>query len=200
MKNGKSVVCALILCVALSLAGCQSYGGGAGLGAALGAGAGALIGHQSGNALEGAAIGAVVGGLTGLIAHDIKAQKAKNRAQTAEAYEYQPAQGEILGFERAEVMPNTVRPGELFTASIQYALLGTGGGVQVTETRQLVHNGQVIADVSSQGFTRTDGTWVSDQEVRMPGNSKVGEYTLITRVNTAKSSISGRAQFSVANL
>ncbi|HPX87291.1 MAG TPA: hypothetical protein PKZ59_11460, partial [Candidatus Hydrogenedentes bacterium] len=42
----------------LSLSGCETYGGAAGLGAGVGALAGGVIGHQSGHALEGAAIGA----------------------------------------------------------------------------------------------------------------------------------------------
>jgi len=201
MKRSTKLI-AVVLCagLALSAAGCQTYGEAAGLGAGVGAVTGAIIGNQSGHALGGAAIGAVAGGLIGLIAHDIKARKQKSQQETAQAYNYQPQQGEVLNFERSEVMPNAVRPGEMFTASTTYALLGTGPGVQVTEARQLLRGDQVIADVSSKSFTRNDGTWVSDQEIRMPTDAQPGQYMLVTRVNTVKSSISGRAQFAVANL
>jgi hypothetical protein len=196
MKVAITVVsCVLAVAMVFAMAGCETYGQAGGLGAALGGGAGAIIGHQSGHALEGAAIGAVVGGLTGLIAHDIKARRAKSREETAAAYNYQPAQGEMLTFERTEVLPGTVRPGEMIESSVQYALLGTGSGIQVTESRALLRGDQVLSDLSSKGFTRQDGTWVSSQQFRLPGNLQPGQYTLLTRVNTAQSAISGRANF-----
>ncbi len=201
MKRSTRIIAVILSAgLVLSAAGCQTYGEAAGLGAGVGAVTGAIIGNQSGNALAGAAIGAVAGGVVGLIAHDIKARKDKSQQETAQAHNYQPQQGEMLSLDRTEVMPNPVRPGEMFTGSVTYALLGVGGGVQVTESRQLLRGDQVIADVSSQSFTRADGTWVSTQEIRMPSDSRPGQYTLVTSVRTAKSAISGRAQFAVANL
>ncbi len=193
----KMVSCGLVVCMALTLVGCETYGQGAGLGAALGAGAGAIIGHQSGHALEGAAIGALAGTVAGLIAHDIKARKQKSREQTVQEYNYQPAQGEMMTFERAEVLPPTVRPGEMVSSTIQYALLGTGGGVEVNESRILMRGDKVISEVSSQSFTRDDGTWVSEQQFRLPGNQQPGQYTVMTKVRTAKSAVSGQASFIV---
>jgi hypothetical protein len=192
-------ILALVTAVAMiaAVTGCQSYAQGGGLGAALGGAAGAIIGHQSGHALEGAAIGAVVGGLTGLVAHDIKAQKQKKREETAAEYNYQPQQGEMLTFERAEVLPPVVAPGEMFTVTMQYAILGTGNGVTVTETRTLMRDQEVIADLSSKGEVRTDGTWVSEQDFRLPTNLSPGIYTVVARAQTAQSAISGRANFTV---
>lgn len=177
---------------------CQTYGEAGSLGAALGGATGAIIGHQSGHTLEGAAIGAVLGGLTGLVAHDIKVQQAKSAQQTAVEYNYQPTQGERLNFERAEVLPNVVTPGNMIETTVQYALLGTGsGGTTVTETRSLLKGEQLIADISSSSFNRTDGTWVSSQQFRLPPNLSPGQYTILFRVATQKSSISGRASFVV---
>ncbi|HOJ67990.1 MAG TPA: glycine zipper domain-containing protein [Candidatus Hydrogenedentes bacterium] len=190
-----------VLCVAVlgvtSLTSCQTYGEAAGLGAGLGAVTGAVIGHQSGHTVEGAAIGAVVGGLAGLIAHDIKVRQARSKQETEAAYNYQPSQGEMLTLERTEVLPPSVRPGEQIEATVQYALLGTGGSVQVSEQRTLMRGDQVISDVSTQNFTRPDGTWVSSQTVRLPGNIQPGTYTIVTVVRTARSAISARADFNV---
>jgi len=190
-----------LLCIAAigvtSLTSCQTYGEAAGLGAGLGAVTGAIIGHQSGHTVEGAAIGAVVGGLAGLIAHDIKVRQARSKQETEAAYNYQPSQGEMLTLERTEVLPPSVRPGEQIEASVQYALLGTGGSVQVSEQRTLMRGDQVVADVSTQNFTRPDGTWVSSQTVRLPGNIQPGTYTVVTVVRTARSAISARADFTV---
>ncbi len=177
--------------------GCQTYGEAGGLGAALGGATGAIIGHQSGHALEGAAIGAVLGGIAGLVAHDIKARKAKSAEQTSTEYNYQPSQGERLSFERAEVLPNVVTPGNMIETTVQYALLGTGSGTSVTETRSLLRGEQLIADISSSSFNRNDGTWVSSQQFRLPPNLSPGQYTILFRVSTRLSSISGRATFVV---
>lgn len=187
----------VIGCLAIVTSGCQTHGEAAGLGAGVGALAGGLIGHQSGHALEGAAIGALVGGVTGLIAHDIKARKMRSKAETEAAYNYVPAQGEMLTLERSEVLPATLRPGEMAEASIQYAILGGGGGLQVSEQRSLMQGDRMIADVSTHNFTREDGTWVSTQPVRLPSNLSPGQYTIVTTVRTARSAISSQAQFTV---
>ncbi len=185
------------VCIALALSGCQTYGQAGGLGAALGAGTGAIIGNQSGHAGEGALIGGVLGGLAGLIAHDVKARKARSQQETAAEYKYEPTQGEMLTLESAQALPSTVRRGNMVEASIQYALLGTGGGTQVTERRMLKHGDQVVAEVSSKTFTRTDGTWVSTQQFKIPQDTQPGTYTVVQSVQTAQSRISGMSQFSV---
>ena len=199
MKTWMKVLsCTLVLSMAaVGIVGCQTYGEAAGLGGGLGAGAGAIIGHQSGHTVEGALIGGALGALTGLIVHDIKVKQARSREQTAQAYNYQPTQGEMLTMERTEVLPPSVRPGEEISATIQYALLGTGPGVQVSEQRTLMMGDRVISDISTQSFTRQDGTWVSTLPFRLPGNLQPGQYTLATTVRTARSAISGRANFTV---
>ena len=195
MKNWLMLV--MVLVVALAMVGCETYGQSAGLGAALGAGTGAIIGNQSGHAAEGALIGAVVGGLAGLVVHDIKAQKQRSAQETAQEYQYVPAQGEKLQLERVDVMPPSVRPGNQIEISVQYAILGTGGGVQVRERRALLRNGQVLQEISSESFTRTDGTWVSSQEVRLPSDLAPGVYTVQVRVETAQSAISSLKNFTI---
>jgi hypothetical protein len=194
----KVLSCALVLSVAaLGVVGCQTYGESAGLGGALGAGAGAIIGNQSGHALEGALIGGALGAVTGLIVHDIKVKRARSQAETAQVYNYQPTQGEMLTLERTEVLPPSVRPGEEISGTIQYALLGTGPGTQVGEQRTLMQGDRTVADISTQNFTRQDGTWVSTLPFRLPGNIQPGQYSLVTTVRTARSAISGRANFTV---
>lgn len=184
-------------CLFLTMAGCQTYGEGAGAGAAVGALAGGIIGNQSGNALEGALIGAAAGALVGVIAHDIKVQRAKNREQTVETYKYQPSQGEVLQIEEYFVTPNAVAPGATITASLQYALIGGSGGTPVTETRRLLRGEKIISDVSSKKFTREDGTWLTTQDINLPDNLQPGQYTLIQKVDTPTQSISGNAEFTV---
>ena len=170
---------ALAGCLALASSGCQTYGEAAGLGAGTGAIAGGIIGAQSGRTVEGAIIGGLVGGAVGLIAHDIKARRMRSKAETEAAYNYTPAQGEMA------------------EASIQYALLGTGSGIEVSEQRSLMRGDRMIADVSTHNFTRDDGTWVSSQPFRLPSNLEPGQYTIVTTVRTMRSAISSQAQFAV---
>jgi len=200
MKRSITLVAGiLVLALVVGSFGCQSYGRAGGLGAGIGAATGAIIGHQSGHAGEGAAIGAVVGGLTGLIAHDVKARRAKSREETMAEYNYEPQQGEKLMLENAQALPSVVQRGNFVEASIQYALLTGGtGAVQVTETRQLRRGDQVVADISSQKFSRPDGTWVSTQQFKIPNNTEPGVYAIMQRVTTAQgSTIAGSDTFTV---
>lgn len=193
----RSIAVCMACCLVLAMAGCQTYGEGAGAGAAVGAIAGGIIGHQSGRALEGAAIGAALGGLVGLIAHDIKVQRAKSRQQTVETYKYEPSQGEVLSLEESSVTPQVTVAGGTITASLQYAIIGASDGTEVTETRRLLRGEKVMADLSSKKFTRLDGTWLTTQEFVLPSNLKPGEYSLIQKVETSQSSIFGTATFTV---
>ena len=198
MKTKTKLFClTLSLAMVAVLTGCETTGGAAGTGAGIGAVAGAIIGHQSGHALEGAAIGAAVGAGAGAAAHKIRAKRARSKEETEAAYQYQPQQGEKLIFEQTDVLPGTARPGEMVDGSIQYALLGTGAGIEVVESRSLLYGDRLIADISSESIVRTDGTWVSSQEFRVPANSAPGLYKLVTKVRTAKSAISGSATFTV---
>lgn len=195
-----STIMSAVLCATLVgglFTGCETYGQGGALGAGLGAGAGAAIGSTRGKALEGALIGAVAGAAVGLVAHDIKARRAKSQEQTAQEYRYEPTQGEMLSWEQGQVQPASARPGEMVEASAQYALLGSGGGVQVTESRRLYQGDRMLSEVSTRNFTRTDGTWVSAQNIRLPGNLAPGQYSVRTEVTTSKSRISGIAPFFV---
>ncbi len=198
MHNTLIKAIALVMVAALGAAGCQTYGGTAATGAGAGALAGGIIGHQRGRAGEGALIGAALGGLTGLVVHDIRVQRARGREETVQEYNYQPAQGEMLQFENARVMPSRPRPGTMADAEIQYALLGTqGNGAQVTESRVLRRGNQTIAELSNNTFTRSDGTWVSTMPFRVPENLEPGEYTIYQTVRTSQSQISGNATFTI---
>ena len=185
------IVIAVATSLVLAVSGCQTYGEAGALGAALGAGAGAIIGNQSGHAGEGAIIGAVLGGATGLIAHDIKARKAKSRQETEEAYNYQPAEGERLELVAAEVFPKNASPGGTIGTSLEYALMGGGSqGVKINEKRTLMRGNQVIFEVSSKNFNRTDGTWVSEQQFKLPQSIKPGQYRVVQSAQSSTNRVS----------
>ncbi len=189
-----------MIAMGLTFTGCETTGESAGLGAVLGATAGAIIGNQSGNQGEGAVIGAILGGTAGAIVKDVEktnAKKSRTAEETVMEYNYTPTQGESLRFENAMLEPSVVKRGQQTNVSMQYALLGSGAGKQVTETRIIKKDGEVVAQISSETFTRNDGTWISSQEFRIPENWEAGEYTLEQVAATHESTISGSAKFFV---
>lgn len=197
MKRRLLICGVVLLAVALVGAGCRTYGQAGGLGAAIGAGTGALIGADRGHALEGALIGGALGGLAGLVAHDVKARKAKDAQATAAEYNYQPSQGEVLRLENARALPSAVNVGQMVQGTMQYALLGAPqNGVAVTETRQLRRGNDILAE-SSQTVTRTSGTWVSTQDFELPRTAAPGEYQMVQTTQTPTSRVSGTATFVV---
>ena len=183
--------------LAIATAGCATHGEGGGLGAILGATAGAIIGHQSGHAGEGAIIGGVIGGLSGIIAHDVKQERALGGAETSREYDYEPVQGEMLALEHVNVLPVTAHSGDTIELSIQYALLGAGSGIRVAETRIMKFEGETVAQLSSQIHYRNDGTWLSTQDFKLSDNMTPGEYTVVQTVRTVESVVSGSAKFIV---
>jgi hypothetical protein len=195
--NNRWIAGALACCLIITMTGCQTHGEAAGLGAVIGGTAGAIIGHQSGNAAEGALIGAALGGLTGLIVHDVKARKAKDRQQTIETYDYEPSHGEVLSLEESIVTPDVALAGSTVKASLQYAIIGASSGTRVKETRRLLRGEKVISELSSKTFTRQDGTWVTTQQFKLPKNLRPGQYSLIQKVETQDSTIFGTAEFTV---
>lgn len=201
MNTRKRIGTGLIALVFVAtITGCETTGESIGLGAVIGATAGAIIGNQSGSQGEGAAIGAVLGGITGAIVNDVQktnAKKQRSASETVIEYNYTPAQGESMIFEMSGVTPTAIQRGQMTTASMQYALLGTGAGKTVTETRTIRRNNEVISQISSQKFTRNDGTWVSNQQFRIPENWDTGEYTLEQIAQTNESAVSGNTKFYV---
>lgn len=182
-----SIVAAMAM-LAGTLIGCQTYGEAAGLGGLLGAGTGAIIGNQSGHAIEGALIGGALGGIAGLIAHDIKAKKQRDAAAAAAAYNYQPAEGLKLISEDQSVAPVRVAPGTEIETTFTYTVLGSGGGVEVKETRMILQQERVISTFNSSSFMRDDGTWYSVQKIRLPNSMPMGQYAVVTKVRTANGS------------
>lgn len=191
-------LCFALVGMSASLVGCETTGQSAGLGAILGATAGAIIGNQSGNAGEGAVIGAVIGGIGGAVVKDVQKTNAKKRRTAEETvieYNYQPTQGESLIFENSAIEPMMITRGAITEASMQYALLGSGAGQTVTETRTVRRDAEIVAQISSQKFTRNDGTWVSSQQFRIPENWEPGKYTLEQTAQTPQSTVLGTTIF-----
>jgi hypothetical protein len=159
-----------------------------------------VIGHQSGKQGEGALIGAVLGGLAGLIVHDVRVRQTRSATETAEAYEYEPQQGEVLELEDALVYPSPVTAGNMAEATVQYALLGANGQrVNVEERRILKKGAETIADLGSKTYRRGEGTWVSTLPFRVPEDIAPGDYTMVQIVATGNTQITSTTDFRVTS-
>ena len=214
MKNFQRGLAGVAIAAMLmaGLGGCQTTGEAAGLGALIGAGIGAAIGADSGEALTGALIGAAVGAAGGAIGHDVRQTRSEKRSSAAETYkryQYEPIETSTttvttttsrtlsLVFEESSIEPGSVRRGSMVEGMMQYAVLGSGSGREVTETRIIKSGPEVLSQVSSKSFMRNDGTWVSRQEFRIPESWAPGEYTLEQVVQSGETWVSGTVKFYV---
>ncbi|HUW60845.1 MAG TPA: YMGG-like glycine zipper-containing protein [Candidatus Bathyarchaeia archaeon] len=201
MKNKRLQLAIVVLMLSsLVVAGCETAAGSAGLGAGIGGLAGGIIGHQSGHGWEGAAIGAALGGLTGLIVHDIKSRQVKTAQQTAQEYNYQPAQGFKMDMRGGSVSPGTVQAGQKVTSTMQYAVLGAGSGVKVDEKAELHHNGEVVAKLAERTVDRTDGTWENELAIEVPKDAPTGEYVIAQRVSAGGQNYGRDSTFNVTTV
>lgn len=189
---------ALALAVAVGVTGCETAGQSAGAGAALGGAIGAVIGHQSGHGWEGAAIGAAVGGLAGYAVHKAKARKVREEQETAQYYQYQPAQGVRVYSESSTVAPVQVSKGNSVKASMEYAVLGApSSGITVVEKRVLKKDGAVLAELDAESVSRTNGTWVSAMDISVGNDVEPGQYEIVQSLESSEGSFSKSSTFSV---
>jgi len=202
MRNRKFLaLVAIVVLAGLVSAGCETMAGSAGTGAGLGAATGAIIGHQQGRGWEGAALGAALGGMTGMIVHDIRAQRTQSPEAVQEEYiergEWEPeSQDRILEMRRAAVEPRELQRGQTGRARMEYDVIGLGGS-EVVETREIRRGNQVIGQLSSEAFTRSDGTWESSQPFDITSDMEPGLYTMVQRVRGDGLDISRSSQFEV---
>jgi surface antigen len=170
---------------------------GAGIGAATGAVAGALLG-SSGAKTEMAVLGGLAGALAGgLIGHYVYDQK-NNKEETEQKYKYNPSKGQMVKIEDADVVPVMAKPGETIDIKMTYAVLGagTGGELEIKETREIRHNGKNYGNAQVKLF-RTDGTYSSSIPITLPNDAKSGKYNVLLTVKAPKAKDTKEVTFTV---
>lgn len=168
---------------------------GAGIGAATGATAGALLGSRGVKtemAVLGGLMGALAGGLIGHYAYDQK----RDGQDTADKYNYKPSKGLRVKIEDTVAVPQKIFPGETVNLRTTYALLGTGGEIAVTETREIRYKGKTYSRPEVKVY-RESGTYSSTVPIRMPSDAKKGKYTVVLSVKAGKVKDSQETSFSV---
>lgn len=167
---------------------------GAAVGAGLGAAAGVLLGGDTEGRIVGGLIGALVGGAIGHYAYD----KPRSASETADTYNYSPAQGTIVTVEDAEMDPDKVRPGEVVEMKATYAVLTPSPdmGIDITEVREITHNGEILGEPRIQ-VTRDSGTYTSTVPLRLPSDAEKGTYVVTTKIESSLASDSRQSRFIV---
>jgi hypothetical protein len=129
----------------------------------------------------------VVGGLLGALAGGAVGQyldrRDRDRTQAASDVGYNAAQGNLVDVQRVEAQPTTVQPGGSVNLNTTYTVLtpDPNQNVQVQETRQVMYNGQVVANTSGT-FSRANGTFTSTLPITLPSNASKGTYQVTSTV------------------
>jgi outer membrane lipoprotein SlyB len=207
MKKVVSVVlCVMMIILAVGYVESAQSGRGAGLGAITGAGAGALLGGAIGGnakgALIGAAVGAAVGALAGAIIGNYIDRQERNAVQTAQMYDYKPAQGSVVRVENVRVEPELIVPGRPSKLVMTYAILEPDSkrSIPVVERRQILSGQEMLKEIGPKTVDRVSGTYYSEQEVTFPKNLPQGHYAMKGVVEAGGKSSQQEAFFKVARV
>jgi surface antigen len=168
---------------------------------AIGAGAGAAAGGVAGGAIGGDAKGVVVGGLLGALAGGAIGyyldRQEQTRAQATQQVAYTPAQGTVLRVEQVGARPERVASGQTVNIETTYTVLTpTEQAVTVRETRELRHDGMLVANPTTQ-VTRGNGTFTSALPITLPPDAPRGAYEVLTSVAVGDRVSRGATSFTV---
>jgi hypothetical protein len=208
----KILALAIVLIFALALAGCQtesgyyspgrSAGAGALGGAATGAAIGAIIGAATGAPATGAWVGAAAGGLLGGVGGYLYAQhrnsEIRSQQAAAQAYNYQPSQGNVVSVDSATASPAAVSPGQQVDLGMQYTILTPSNApVSVTLVREISLNGQMLGQPYQATVSNANGTFSDSVGYTLPNNATPGNYTVTSKVISSYGSDQRDAYFTV---
>ena len=110
---------------------------------------------------------------------------------------YDQTKQNLVRIEESAVSPSRIDPGGTVNLATTYTILGAPGQeAQVTETREVLHNGQ------SQGspqvtVMRPGGTYTSRVPLTLPANAERGAYTVRTVISSAGSTDTKESSFIV---
>jgi len=207
----KSLVIASICILVGSLAGCATNGtydpgrsagagalGGAATGAAVGSIVGAATGHAATGAWVGAAAGGVLGGVGGYLYAEHRNSQARSGQAAAQAYNYTPAQGNVVSIDRVQVNPSTARAGQQVQLGMTYTILTPDSNpVAVTLVREVRLGGTMVGQPYQTTVNNANGTYTDQVGYSLPGNATPGTYTVTSRISSSYGSAQKDGSFTV---
>jgi hypothetical protein len=167
---------------------------GAGVGTAVGLLTGGLIFHSA----TGTLLSGLIGGLAGGVIGNVLESRSRDRAATAQQYDYSPAQGTMVRIEAVEAHPGQIRAGETVNLNLRFAVLTPNPQqtVLVSERRQILFNNSTVGDSTLQA-QRQAGTWTSSQPVTLPANAQGGSYRVVMTVKAEGTEATQQTNFTV---
>ena len=207
----KSLVVALICILIGFLSGCATNGaydpgrstaagalGGAATGAAIGSIVGAATGSPATGAWVGAAAGGVVGAVGGYLYAEHRNSQARSSQAAAQAYNYTPAQGNVVSIDRVEANPSTVGAGQQVQLGMTYTILTPDNQpVAVTLVREVRFGGSTVGQPYQTTVNNANGTYTDQVAYSLPGNATRGTYTVTSRINSTYGNAQRDGSFTV---
>ena len=152
------------------------------IGAGAGAAGGAAIGGLATRSATGAVVGGLLGGLAGGAVGYYLERRERDRAEATAEVGYRPDQGTVLRIDRVEATPPSVRPGGQVNLLMTYTVLTpTDQQIVVRETREIRHNGALVANPSAE-VRRANGTFTSGLPIVLPRTARPGTYEVSTTI------------------
>lgn len=212
MNLHKTFAVLMVLVFGFTMFGCATDGGyydtgrsagvgalgGAATGAALGSIIGAATGSPATGAWVGAATGAVVGGLGGYLYAEHRNSMARSAQAAAQTYNYSPSQGNMVQIDQASVSPASARPGQQVTFHMGYTVLTPGNAAtQVTITREVRKDGQLVGQPYSTQVTNQNGSFNDQVNYVIPQNAPRGSYAVTNRITSSAGTAERVSYFTV---
>ncbi len=190
----------VVLAAALGVSGCETMQENpkAAIGAGAGVAGGALLGGLIGHSTTGVVLGGLLGGLAGGAIGSYMDRQDKTAAQAAADTGYQPAQGIVVRVDRVVADPAAVARGGTENLGVTYTVLTPtpNQAVQVSETREVRHNGALVANPTTQ-FARANGTFTSALPITLATTAAPGTYEVTTTVSVGDRTSRGVTSFTV---
>ena len=208
----KMMAVALVVIMGVALAGCMtpsgyydpqaSAAGGMVGGAATGAALGAIIGAATGNPGTGAWIGAASGAGVGALAGSIYARDQNlARAQAAPGAPppgYNPAMGNLVAIDQANVNPDRVQAGSQIMLTMNYRVMTPQNQpVAVQLVREIRKDGQLIGQPYQEPRQVRNGSYAARVAYILPPGVPPGGYVATFRIVSSVGTTEKSAYFSV---
>jgi|GEM_PF-3580803 len=114
-----------------------------------------------------------------------KVRKILDEEDTKKSINYKESTGLLIEITSFKVDPSHVKREEKVHLSVEYSVLGADkGGVQIRDTKILLHNNKTIATLSDEEIKRKNGTWESTMTFIVPKSADLGLHKVKQAVTT----------------
>ncbi len=151
--------------------------------------------------MDPAVSGHMVGPWQQAVVDDVYVSHVLSGRQSAGAYGYHPTDGIKVIIEDAFVDPEHVLAGNYVNLNIRYVLLSPvdHNWAEITEFRSIYLNSELVGKPESH-LALPDGTFTTSVRLRLPKDAPLGEYEVLSQVQTANALDARKTSFSVVDV